>query len=74
MVQQERLFGGPGGIMGAMEKYNVDIFAVPSDWGIANDLAASMGFPVMSVSLEYFLRGTPIEHAQELVVRILGMP
>ncbi|KAF4771577.1 hypothetical protein N7455_007759 [Penicillium solitum] len=57
-----------------MEKYNVDIFAVPSDWGIANDLTESMGFLVMSVSLEYFLEGTPIEHAQGLVIRALGMP
>ncbi|CRL31249.1 Amidase [Penicillium camemberti] len=74
MVQQERYFGGLGGILGAMEKYNVDLFAVPSYWGIANDLAAKMGFPVISIPLGYFPEGTPIEYDQGLVVQAPGMP
>lgn len=57
MVKQERFFGGEGGILGAMEKYNVDLFAIPSDWAIANDLAAKIGFPVISMPLGYFPRG-----------------
>ncbi|KAJ9490380.1 hypothetical protein VN97_g2871 [Penicillium thymicola] len=74
MVQQEPYFGGPGGILGAMEKYHVDLFAVPSYWGIANDLAAKMGFPVISIPLGYFPEETPIEHDQGLVVQAPGMP
>jgi amidase len=74
MVKQERYFGGPGGILGAMEKYNVDLFAVPSYWGIANDLAAKMGFPVISIPLGYFPEGTPVEHDEGLVVLAPGMP
>ncbi|KAJ5882412.1 glutamyl-tRNA amidotransferase subunit A [Penicillium soppii] len=50
MVEQERYYSGPGGgILGATEKYDVDLFAVPSSWGIVNDLAANMMFPMMSV-------------------------
>jgi amidase len=74
MVKQERFFGGEGGILGAMEKYKVDLFVVPSDWGIANDLAAKMGFPVMSVPLGYFPDGTPIEYENGLVSRAPGIP
>ncbi|KAJ5396215.1 glutamyl-tRNA amidotransferase subunit A [Penicillium crustosum] len=49
-----------------MEKYNVDLFAVLSDWGIANDIAAKVEFPVMSVTLGYLPEETPVEHAQSL--------
>lgn len=66
IVGWERLLGGPGGIIGAMEKYNVDLFAVLSDWGIANDIAAKVEFPVMSVTLGYLPEETPVEHAQSL--------
>lgn len=63
-----------GGILGAMEKYNVDLFVVPSDWRIANDLAAKMGFPVISVPFGYFPVGTPIEYENGLIIRAPGMP
>ncbi len=74
MVAQERFFGGEGGILGAIDKYKVDLFVVPSDWGIANDLAAKMGFPVMSIPLGYFPEGTPIEYEGGLVSRAPGIP
>jgi amidase len=61
MVEQELYFGGMGGILGAMEKYGLDVLAVPSTLGIANDLAAKMGFPVISVPLGFYPEGTLVE-------------
>jgi len=61
MVEQELYFGGEGGIIGAMEKYKLDVLVVPSTLGIANDLAAKMGFPVIAVPLGFWPEGTPIE-------------
>ncbi|KAK4445842.1 amidase signature enzyme [Podospora aff. communis PSN243] len=61
MVRQEQFYGGAGGILGAMETYNLDLLVVPSSLGIANDLAAKMGFPVMGVPLGFYPEGTPIE-------------
>jgi amidase len=62
MVKQELYYGGEGGILGAMEKYTVDVLVVPSTLGIANDLAAKMGFPLVSVPLGFWPEGTPIEY------------
>jgi amidase len=61
MVEQELYFGGEGGILGAMQKYKLDVLVVPSTLGIANDLAAKMGFPVIAVPLGFWPEGTPIE-------------
>lgn len=61
MVKQELYFGGEGGILGAMQKYKLDVLVVPSTLGIANDLAAKMGFPVIAVPLGYWPDGTPVE-------------
>ncbi|KAI1408046.1 putative amidase [Hypoxylon sp. FL1857] len=61
MVEQERFFGGEGGILGAMDKYKLHVLAVPSSFGIANDLAAKMGFPAITVPLGFYPEGTPIE-------------
>ena len=44
MVKQERFFRGEGGILGAMEKYKLDVLVTPSTVGVANDPAATMGF------------------------------
>lgn len=49
--KQEQFYGGEGGILGAMEKHILDLLMVPSSRGIANDLAAKMGFPVLGVPL-----------------------
>ncbi len=61
MVKQERFYGGEGGILGAMEKHNLDVLVIPSTLGIANDLAAKMGFPVLGVPLGFHPAGTSIE-------------
>ncbi|KAH6649416.1 glutamyl-tRNA amidotransferase subunit A [Chaetomium tenue] len=61
MVKQEQFYGGEGGILGAMEKHGLDLLVVPSSLGIANDLAAKMGFPVLGVPLGFYPKGTPIE-------------
>ena len=61
MVKQERFYGGEGGILGAMEKHNLDVLVIPSTLGIANDLAARMGFPVLGLPLGFRPESTPIE-------------
>lgn len=61
MVEQERFFGGPGGIVEAMEKHGLDLLVTPSSLGIANDLAAKMGFPVIGVPLGFYPEGTPVK-------------
>ncbi|KAI1418796.1 NB-ARC and TPR domain protein [Xylaria sp. FL1777] len=61
MVEQERFFGGEGGILGAMDKYNLDVLAIPSSFGIGNDLAAKMGFPVIGVPLGFYPENTTIQ-------------
>ncbi|KAI0099690.1 putative amidase [Nemania sp. FL0031] len=62
MVNQELHFGGEGGILGAIEKHSLDVIVVPSTLGITNDLAAKMGFPVISVPLGFWPEGTPIKY------------
>ncbi|KAI1357761.1 amidase [Xylaria arbuscula] len=62
MVAQELYYGGKGGILGAIDEYQLDAIIVPSTLGIANDLAAKMGFPVMSVPLGFWPEETPIEY------------
>lgn len=75
MVEQERFFGGEGGILGAIEKHKLDVLVTPSTVGVANDLAAKMGFPVISVPLGFYPEATPIEHdSGGLVTLAPGMP
>ena len=75
MVEQELYFGGEGGILGAMEKYKLDVLVTPSNLGVANDLAAKMGFPVITVPLGFFPEGTPVEHDSGGLVTVApGMP
>ena len=61
MVEQELYFGGEGGILGAMKKYELDVLVTPSTLGIANDRAAKMGFPIMAVPLGFLPEGTSVE-------------
>ncbi|OTA54812.1 amidase [Hypoxylon sp. EC38] len=61
MVEQELFFGGEGGILGAMDKYKLHVLAVPSSVGIANDLAAKMGFPAITVPLGFYPEGTELK-------------
>ena len=75
MVKQELYFGGEGGILGAMQKYKLDVLIVPSTIGIANDLAAKMGFPAMAVPLGFWPEGTPIKKGNgDLVTVAPGIP
>lgn len=75
MVKQEQYYGGEGGILGAMEKYKLDVLVTPSTLGVANDLAAKMGFPVMTVPLGFYSDGIPIEHDHGGMVTVApGMP
>jgi amidase len=74
MVDQELYFGGEGGILWAMDKYNVDVLATPSTLGIANDLAAKMGFPVITVPLGFYPEGTPVQKEHGLIKRAPGVP
>jgi len=74
MVKQELYFGGEGGILGAMDKYKLDVLVVPSTLGIANDLAAKMGFPAMAIPLGFWPEGTPIEEKGGLVKVAPGIP
>jgi hypothetical protein len=55
MVEQEHFLGGEGGILGAMEKYKLDVLVVPAGKDIANDLAAKMGLPAISVPLGFWI-------------------
>ncbi|KAF2762059.1 glutamyl-tRNA amidotransferase subunit A [Pseudovirgaria hyperparasitica] len=77
MIKQENYFGGPGGILGAMEQFNLDILTVPADQDVVNDLAAKMGFPVISVPLGFWPDDTPVQHDSRkpnLVKKGPGMP
>lgn len=65
MLEQEKFFGGEGGILGALSKFKVDAFVVPVYAGIGPDLAAKMGFPELSVPLGFYPEGTPITHDQD---------
>jgi amidase len=62
MLEQEIFFGGEGGILGALGKFKIDCFVVPSYAGIGPDLAAKMGFPELSVPLGFYPEGTPINY------------
>lgn len=61
MLEQEKFFGGEGGILGALSKFKVDAFVVPSFAGIGPDLAAKMGFPELTVPLGFHPEGTKIK-------------
>ncbi len=77
MVKQEQFFGGEGGILGAMKKYHLDVLVVPADQDIGNDLAAKMGFPVISVPLGFWAEDTSVQLDKKkpnLVKVAPGMP
>jgi amidase len=75
IIKQERYYGGEAGILGALEEHKVDVLVVPTWLGHANDVAARMGFPVMTVPLGYWPEGTAIEKGNgELIWRAPGIP
>ncbi len=75
MVKQEQYYGGEGGILGAMEKYKLDVLVTPFTPGVANHLAAKMGFPVITVPLGFHPDGILIEHDHGGMITVApGMP
>jgi amidase len=59
--EKELNFGGAGGILGTLEKFNLDVLAVPSTIEIPTSLAAKMGFPIISVPLGFYPEDTKIK-------------
>jgi amidase len=59
--EKEKYFGGAGGILGAMEKFNLDVLAIPSTIEIPTVFAAKMGFPILSVPLGFYPKDTKIK-------------
>ncbi|KAL3424524.1 amidase [Phlyctema vagabunda] len=56
---QHRLyFGGEGGVVGALEKYNLDALIMPTDY--SPDLPAAAGLPVITVPLGFYPSDYPI--------------
>jgi amidase len=51
--------------LGAKDKHKLDLIIVPSSLGIANDLAAKMGVPVMGVLLGFSPKGTDIQQDED---------
>lgn len=74
LVKQELYFGGEGGITGTLKQFDVEVLMVPTTGGIANDLAAKMGFPVIAIPLGFLPEGTPISKTGDLVTAAPGMP
>jgi amidase len=75
MLEQEAYFGGEGGILGALEKYKLDALILPSTNGIAGDLAAKMGFPILVVPLGFWPAGTEIQKGESGLTEVApGMP
>lgn len=62
MVRQELDFGGKEIILGAMETDQLDFLLTSLTFGVANDLAANMGFPVFKLPLAFHPEGTAVEH------------
>jgi amidase len=61
LMEQDQYFGGAGGILGAMEKHDLDLIAIPSTIEIPTVFAAKMGFPILSVPLGFYPEDTKIE-------------
>ena len=62
MVAQEQFYGGEDDILGAVNEYGIDVLALPASQDLINDLAAKMGFPVISIPLRFWPEGTPLEY------------
>lgn len=74
--EKELYFGGAGGILGALEKFNLDVLAIPSTIEIPTVLAAQMGYPILTVPLGFYPEETEIEKNKkgDLVKLAPGMP
>lgn len=56
--QQNMFYGGEGGLLGAIERNNLDAVILPTKFG--HDYAAVIGSPVVTVPLGSYPAGTPI--------------
>ncbi|MCJ1470898.1 hypothetical protein MMC07_009546 [Pseudocyphellaria aurata] len=67
--------GGPGGIVGALERHSLDAVALPST--IAADIPGMVGTPVISVPLGAASAATPVQHERfftDVVETAPGIP
>ncbi|KAI2477426.1 Glutamyl-tRNA amidotransferase protein [Pyrenophora tritici-repentis] len=56
--QYNQYLGGPGGILGALEKYNLDAVVTPAF--LASSISAIIGAPVVTVPLGAYPQGTQV--------------
>lgn len=59
--EQEVLFAGTQGILGIMEKFQLDVLAVPANAEIPVAYAAKLGLPVISVPLGFYPKDAGIK-------------
>lgn len=57
--QEDLYLGGPGGILGALDTYNLDAVVIPSD--VASGISAIIGAPVITVPLGALPSNTTVE-------------
>jgi amidase len=74
MLAQEEFFGGDGGILAALERDALDALVLPPSHGVAGDLAAKMGFPILVVPMGFWPAGTRVQRGSGLVDVAPGMP
>lgn len=75
VLDMESHYAGPAGILGALDKDNLDLLVVPTWLGHANDVGARMGLPVMAVPLGYWPEDTSTATGNgNLVFRAPGVP
>lgn len=61
ITARERYIAGEGGIVGAIDRYNVDVLAVPTTADIAVAFSAIGGTPAMSIPLGFSPPDTPVK-------------
>jgi amidase len=59
LYQQNLYFGGEGGVLGALQKYNLDAVILPTDF--APSIPALVGAPVITVPLGAYPNGTTVQ-------------
>jgi len=71
--QQNLYYGGEGGVLGAIERNNLDAIVLPTDF--ASDWAAPVGSPIVTVPLGSYPAGVPItNNSWGLVTSAPNMP
>ncbi|KAJ5113778.1 glutamyl-tRNA amidotransferase subunit A [Penicillium angulare] len=57
-IEQEQLLAGTRGILGTMEKFQLDVLAIPANGEIPISYAAKLGLPIISVPLGFYPNDT----------------